>query len=432
MRGRNFMGALRFLALGCAVCIALMNDVARADELALPYTCSMDKGAPHLAPSLETETYRIIGAREDQPFTACTSSAAWTCQTMMVHRFTVECGGQRVPWARVAASARALGVELPDRLPPGFAPISRLKGRLILPGFGKKVSLPRVTAESLSRDAVIEPAAARPETSVVKKANWTTVVDPVDVPVGVPDNSGSALKVAGVISTLLASLLAACLLLVRRRQFPAFEFSAGAASAGSAISRIREFGAALVSAFRRNIVSWRETAPETGGGEDFSSVLMSLRERLHDTEYAVSMLPSDLLLRDVLISELDGLHHRVSDLGHRSGKLGAERTKVAIRGLIRDLDRIGRIAEGLKPTSEDMHARVGESDVPGTVFEAYRILGLNPDAPDAAVKKIVDALRMAWHPDHARDEADRRYREQRIKQVNAAWDLLKAKLAAAA
>ena len=60
------------------------------------------------------------------------------------------------------------------------------------------------------------------------------------------------------------------------------------------------------------------------------------------------------------------------------------------------------------------------------------ILGLNPDAPDAAVKKIVDALRMSWHPDHARDEADRLYREHRIKQINAAWDLLKAERAAAA
>ena len=82
--------------------------------------------------------------------------------------------------------------------------------------------------------------------------------------------------------------------------------------------------------------------------------------------------------------------------------------------------------------SAEERATPAEPDAPSTIFEAYRVLGLNPNAPDAAVKKIVDALRMSWHPDHARDEADRRYREQRIKQINAAWDLLKDRPAAAA
>jgi DnaJ-domain-containing protein 1 len=145
------------------------------------------------------------------------------------------------------------------------------------------------------------------------------------------------------------------------------------------------------------------------------------------------MLPADLLLRAVLTSELDGLHDRIADLGRREAQLGLERINTAIRTIMRDLDRVSRIAQGAMPASADMRASAApELDAPSTVFEAYRILGLNPDAPDAAVKKIVDALRMSWHPDHARDEADRRYREQRIKQVNAAWDLLKAKLAAAA
>jgi DnaJ-class molecular chaperone len=84
------------------------------------------------------------------------------------------------------------------------------------------------------------------------------------------------------------------------------------------------------------------------------------------------------------------------------------------------------------PLSDEVGTPPAEPDPPATVFEAYRVLGLNASAPDAAVKKIVDALRMSWHPDHARDEADRRNREQRIKQINAAWDLLKGRPAAAA
>jgi DnaJ-domain-containing protein 1 len=146
----------------------------------------------------------------------------------------------------------------------------------------------------------------------------------------------------------------------------------------------------------------------------------------------VAALPADLLLRDVLASELDSLHDRAADLGRRVDQLGTERMRSAIRSLMRDLDRITRIAQGATQGPEEVGRPAPDPDPPSTIFEAYRVLGLNPDAPDAAVKKIVDALRMSWHPDHARNEADRLYREQRIKQINAAWDLLRDKLAAAA
>jgi hypothetical protein len=31
---------------------------------------------------------------------------------------------------------------------------------------------------------------------------------------------------------------------------------------------------------------------------------------------------------------------------------------------------------------------------------------------------------MSWHPDHARDADDRVLREDRIRQINIAWDLI--------
>ncbi len=43
------------------------------------------------------------------------------------------------------------------------------------------------------------------------------------------------------------------------------------------------------------------------------------------------------------------------------------------------------------------------------------------------MKKIVDGLRQSWHPDLARTEADRRLREVRMKQINAAWEILQGK-----
>jgi hypothetical protein len=72
-------------------------------------------------------------------------------------------------------------------------------------------------------------------------------------------------------------------------------------------------------------------------------------------------------------------------------------------------------------------AALGER-VPQTRKEAFELLaaGLGRRADLAAIKKIVDALRRAWYPDWARDEADRQVRELRSKQINAAWDLLQS------
>ena len=42
-------------------------------------------------------------------------------------------------------------------------------------------------------------------------------------------------------------------------------------------------------------------------------------------------------------------------------------------------------------------------------------------------EEAVNALRECWHPDLATDEEDRRLREIRIKQINAAWDLISGK-----
>ena len=50
--------------------------------------------------------------------------------------------------------------------------------------------------------------------------------------------------------------------------------------------------------------------------------------------------------------------------------------------------------------------------------------------PEVA-KKLVDALRMSWHPDYAEDESDRRRRENRMKQINAAWDIVNGRREAA-
>ncbi len=60
-----------------------------------------------------------------------------------------------------------------------------------------------------------------------------------------------------------------------------------------------------------------------------------------------------------------------------------------------------------------------------------QVLGASPDASIDVIKKIVDGLRQSWHPDLAKSDDDRLYREQRVKQINVAWDILSGRRSAA-
>jgi hypothetical protein len=67
--------------------------------------------------------------------------------------------------------------------------------------------------------------------------------------------------------------------------------------------------------------------------------------------------------------------------------------------------------------------------IPSSRAEALRVLGIGvtPDATETAIKKIVDGLRLSWHPDYAKDAEDLRVRELRLKQINAAWEIIAGK-----
>ena len=302
---------------------------------------------------------------------------------MMVHKFTIECGGQRVAWAKVAASARALGVELPAHLPSGFAPISRLAGRFVLPGLVRsKPGITHVATQDLSPDSVIITGSTRPR---AEPAQWVTVVDSE----AQASTSGEAFKVAGVISMLLVTLMAGCLIVARRRSLLSFEFAGWTAAAGTLASSAGNLAMRLASrtrsAFRHSYESWRAAADDNGDDPGPANMLAIVHSRLAETELLVAGLPADLLLRDVLQSELDGLRERGADVARRGRRLGAERANAMLRSLTRELDRITRIVHGAAQRVEDDELTAAEA--PASIFEAYRILGLNPEAPYVAVKK---------------------------------------------
>jgi DnaJ-domain-containing protein 1 len=169
----------------------------------------------------------------------------------------------------------------------------------------------------------------------------------------------------------------------------------------------------------------------SGGGapQGLTGLIAMAEARLANAETAIAMLSPSLLLRDVLASELHRAHAKLTQLNRESARLDPDKSAAIVRGLIREFDRIARIAESAAVST---HASGrDETRIPVTLSEAYEVLGLNANASPVAAKKLIDALRLSWHPDHAANAEDLRLREARMKQINAAWAIIQGRREAA-
>ncbi len=86
-----------------------------------------------------------------------------------------------------------------------------------------------------------------------------------------------------------------------------------------------------------------------------------------------------------------------------------------------DIDRLQEIIAGAVASFARMNS---PRQLPRDLPEAYATLGVNPGVSEGTVKKLVDALRVSWHPDLATSPEDRQLRDERIKEINVAWDLI--------
>jgi hypothetical protein len=162
----------------------------------------------------------------------------------------------------------------------------------------------------------------------------------------------------------------------------------------------------------------------------FTNAGKAVTALLDQTGAVVAELKDAGPLREVLQSELSQVRQRLAAIETAAAKNADAGGKNApqFRALIRELERIRRIANS---AAASLSRGPRGARLPATVSEAYDVLGINPDVREEVMKKIVDALRMSWHPDHARNDADRAERESRIRQINVAWELITAKRAAA-
>jgi hypothetical protein len=258
-------------------------------------------------------------------------------------------------------------------------------------------------------EAELAPAAAVPDAA----RSWVTVVreerpmmaDAADV--GRPS--------AWMIAAMLASVLSAM-------AFYAWRASPGVllAFAGGLTGRRWRYGLER-SARQLALLAQRTSSP---GEVTLTNAADTVAALLAQAEAEVAALTSARPLREALEVELAAIRQRLAVARAAIAGGGGQAPRPAFRILVRDIERIRRIVESAAASLSVPREGVR---MPRTRSEAFDVLGVNPDVSEAILKKITDALRMSWHPDHAKDEDDRQIRESRMKQINIASDLISAK-----
>ena len=476
--------------LSVAICLMAPVGAGASDGVHLPYTCAVKNGLPHLTSSA-TQRFEIVGHRQKRVYRACHERGGADCRSMIIHSFRLRCGSVIVPWVQVAAAIRSANIGdswikdgqlnliiknakanaagkkgLQFVLPVGYAPLAEL-GAILDVDPTSPVLAPLTTGSTTQSDAAIDKA-------VVEEAVYSTstipallddgsIYDPWEPTVhkvlaerasassitGVPVMSEPTPASSGGVMALLvvlagSSLIAAAGWFGRRHFALSADTMAQLKAAEGASGRADQllghlqsgafagFGG-LAAKVRSRWLSYKWNTfgaekPWVWRNDNIANGAKSAEALYSRADEAVKALGPASALRDTLSSELKVVRQRLDGL--RGGPDDAPRTaKLAssLRSAVRDLQRIGRIAES---AASSVKAGRDEFAVPKSRAEAYEVLGLNPDASEANLKRIVDALRMGWHPDHAKDASDKALREERTKQINIAWDLIVGKRAA--
>ena len=432
----SFLLATGLLALGPSP--AFCDDL-----LVMPYACAIVGGRALLTPA-QNQGHRIIGGREQRSFRACSTVDPTLCRQWTIHRFDMDCDGTPLPWATVVANARPdrgwlengrLHVRMPpnwnlpaddpcaggqrwryghlqrycaDRraltppasveMPSGFAPLLGIDAIFVTPKSASQVAayssqLPAATPYS----ANVARSASEPHQSEAPKPS-VHEPPPAKEPAAHPELSSAAPTAAALPTPVVPRIINRPGAVAEPTPF------LPATAAAQTTSSLREVPVLSMS-------------PDAAGPETTS---------LSSPRAAVAVLASVLVaLTTVVLLLARGRRPRVGpnrDIARVSiGEPRRERAVVPQEHAAPEPSAIWSTAAGSRPTWNE--------EVPRTRSDALRVLGMGvtADANLAAIKKIVDGLRQSWHPDLARDPSEREVREQRIKQINVAWDILAAK-----
>ena len=458
-------------------------ETMHGGRIALPFACSVERGRVRVHPGAE-QIYEIADRHDSYPFTACPSGAGRQCRTFTIHRFTLNCSGGRAPWVEVAAAAAITRPDLMPRvaledgrlllgrrgpgsvrdcyarlaggsprvrvydsvlqdecwsltrrgtatqieLPMGYAPLMLARAKLLpmqRPTLPPEAPTPLPAAAALSKDP---PAAPLPP-----PATAAAPVEPVaEVP---PAPAGRFALVASAWRTEIISdagprLEDAIQLEMPSRAQPPAQPADALWWLGLAAALLCAPLLGWMAVSRRSHAQDMETPGASGmHAVAAGSLKASGLELLPVIRDRLDQLPAAMPLRQVLARELHIAAQRFAALvGEQPEGAEAERrNRSRLQVVVRDLNRLGEIVAGAHSSLGGQALVPAEPPEPRDKAEAYALLGVDPHVDERILKKLVEALRQSWHPDLARDDADRQRRENRIKQINVAWDLIRGK-----
>lgn len=258
---------------------------------------------------------------------------------------------------------------------------------------------------------------------VMAAAGWQTVVEARDIQTGSLPTDETPVRL-----WLVGLLIAAGSVFLFGRFLPArMGHALSGVSRPSVMNRfsfanVSERFSGLGSGFAKQFRSDPQN-PKPKWNVETENAAYQMNALLTQIDAVVTRLKDGTPLRDVLNQELRLIHYRIEAATEaaRMGHETSDKSAARFRGLVRELERVRRIADSAAASVMDPRDQLAQPQSPS---EAYAMLGVNPDAAPHVLKKLVDALRVTWHPDHARNESDRLLREERIKQINSAWDLI--------
>jgi hypothetical protein len=427
-----------------------------------PFTWCAPDGGPCRIRMVQRFEINCAGARV--PWLAVAAAAARErAQTLSVDggrlRIAIRTSGElgedcqqgrfQGPGCRTGRAALAFAT-----LPPGFAPVHEVGARIVRQPLEQKppmapaievatrpAAAPATSSES--RPVVAAAVAAEPAPQLRPPASTTQAAPaarPDTPPPIVLASAGEAAGVAAVHPTNPTVLTGWAASVQETTELPAVAPMPAPTTDGS-LSRVLLvllLGSVIAGAgmhrHRRRLAesaaSGRSLSPRRNSAlaldQDERACLdlgRTVEQLVRKADERIAELHAAAPLRGVLRQELDLIRLRLAEslkLTDRP-KPNWRLLRTRLQAATRELHRIVRIADGAIASFAAAGAGL---ETPRSREEAYEVLGVNADVSEVVLKKVVDALRMSWHPDLAKDEADRVRREERTKTINVAWDLI--------
>ena len=474
-RGKRMYANWRTPTCGfLGVFLSICATASCAEEmLVMPFRCSMLAGRPVLTPSPD-EGYRILGQHEQRTFTACSPVKPDTCKQWTVHRFDLECEGARVPWASVAVAAdgprnprawiedgqvrvrmgpwwsmppgdpcaraglyedrwqaRQFARYCAERrgglppavvdMPAGFAPLLGTGG--IFVAAGPRSAGPPPVASGLPPAHAV-PSRPPPPRDTTKEVAKRQPAPPDQTskmpPPALAAAPAAPAPVAAPPAPAPAGTAEHPTIINRPEQPPEATPPPPKELPPNAEEGAAKFGAPAL----KQVAEQLPPAPAREGTDTSQSIEVSL---ISMAGTPVAMLAGLAMVAAFTAGTFAWLrkHERATRAGAASREFASVSLTPAHNALTISANEPDAGPRSAPVQSGSAFVR-GPTWIPRSRAEALTVLGMGvtPDATQIAIKRIVDGLRLSWHPDHAKDEADRQMREVRLKQINAAWDIL--------